>query len=456
MSITPDEEALARLLSLRSATPLYSKAMQEYMAAAGMLPPSYAPAFTNLSIPPNQGANTPMATVTKPKFNVGDRVTTTGHGPGTVVIAGGWNDVNGMVQPSVDSYCLELDSGESNGGSPAGMNFLVEYLTPVEAPAKKPGHVEFDSVILAEDKKLQILDAISQVDNHDLIFKKWGFGEIFEKGTAISMLFYGQPETGKTLIAQAIADKYGKKLVMVSTAEIETPEPGGAERNLKKYFEEASKGGHVLLLDECDSLICHRGNVGMIVAAQINALLTELERHKGIVIFTTNRLGSLDPAFDRRLSLKLEFEMPNAEERVKIWQRMFPKKAPVQKDIDWASLAQVEIAGGHIKNVVLKAARRAAAGKLREITEEVIWDALEQEVSSNAAFQEAIDDNNPWYGTPLKGAAAMTGPGLSREPGKLAISRPVIDTKVDKAVNKVTEKVVEKVKAPRKTKVKNG
>lgn len=297
-------------------------------------------------------------------------------------------------------------------GAPQGINTPLRHFaltlqsnyqdTPLsyKKSLKIKGTVDFDSVILAESKKQEILDAISQVDHHDKIFKTWGFEDVFEKGTAISLLFYGEPGTGKTLMAQAIADKFGYQLKLVSTAELETPEPGGFERGINKAFEEADDKT-VLLFDECDSMITDRKRVGMIMAAQINSLLMALEHYKGIVIFTTNRLGALDPAFDRRLSLKLEFPMPTAQERIAIWKRMFPEKCPLAKDIRWEQLAQVELSGGHIKNVVLKAARKAAASGHRKITDEVLWDCLETEVASRDAYSEALSGNDQWYGTPM-------------------------------------------------------
>ncbi len=258
--------------------------------------------------------------------------------------------------------------------------------------APKPKKVDFDSVYLPDDKKSSILDAIRQLDHHKLIFDEWGFGDKFEKGTAISMLFYGPPGTGKTMIGQAIADKYNKRLKVVSTAEVESSEPGQAERNIKTFFEE-SGDDTLLLFDECDSLIHDRAKVGMILGAQINALLMALEHYKGIVIFTTNRLSSLDPAFERRLSLKVEFEMPDAKLRKQIWQSMFPKKAPLAKAINWDKIAAVEIAGGNIKNVVLRTARMAANSKERLITQEIIVSALEAELKSMYAFKEALETN---------------------------------------------------------------
>lgn len=254
--------------------------------------------------------------------------------------------------------------------------------------------VKFEDVIVSDSHRTAISDAIKQVDHHDLIFDTWGFGDIFEKGTAVSMLFYGPPGTGKTLMAQAIADKYDYKLKVIGTAEIESSEPGQAERNIKAYFEGAQKDGKtVLLFDECDSLIHDRRGVGMILAAQINALLTCLENHKGIVIFTTNRLEKMDEAFDRRLSLKLEFEMPDLEQRVLIWKRMFPEKAPLAEDIKWDKLASVEITGGYIKNVVLRSARRAANSEEKKITHKILVEALVEEVKRMEQFQEAVKSN---------------------------------------------------------------
>lgn len=274
----------------------------------------------------------------------------------------------------------------------------TEKPKPKPKPKKKiKPTVSFDSVIMPKKKKLAIIDALEQVNKHDLIFKTWGFEEVFEKGTAISMLFYGEPGTGKTLMAQAIADRLEKKLKTISTAEIESSEPGAAERNIKAFFEQ-TKDDTVLLFDECDSLIYDRSVVGAILAAQVNQLLSCLEYYKGIVIFTTNRLGVLDEAFNRRLSLKLEFEMPSVKERIDIWKRMFPKKAPLAKKINWERLAAVPITGGYIKNVVLRAARLTAARKLGKITEDILIDSLREEMRSMEEF-----DNAKIYGPQLVG-----------------------------------------------------
>lgn len=272
--------------------------------------------------------------------------------------------------------------------------------------------VNFDSVVLPHEKKEQIESAIAQLKHHELIFEKWGFAEIFEKGTAVSLIFYGVPGTGKTLMAEAIANKLEQELLIISPAEIETQVPGGAERNIKRYFKIASaKMGaptgevnkqtgepllgpakkHVMLFDECDSLITDRQNVGMILAGQINTILSELEHFEGVVIFTTNRLGTLDEAIERRLSAKIEFPFPNDELREKIWLRMIPKKAPIAKDVDFSELAKIRLTGGNIKNIVLSAARVAAYREKKEIDLDSFKEAIKKEVDAIKSFKDEIE-----------------------------------------------------------------
>lgn len=263
--------------------------------------------------------------------------------------------------------------------------------------------VHFESVILAEEKKQQILEALEQVHQAELIFDTWGFGETIEKGRGVSMLFYGEPGTGKTLMCQAVATELKTKLKIISTADVESSAPGEAERNIRKHFEEAKKDNSVLLFDECDSLIYSRNGVGPIMAAQVNELLSQLERFEGVTVFTTNRLGTLDEAFNRRLALKLEFPMPSPSHREQIWQRMIPKKAPVHTDVAFDKLAKVELSGGYIKNAVLRAARMAAIEKVPNPEKKIrmlhFKKALQYEALTMIEFQRAKDNHDKEFRT---------------------------------------------------------
>jgi len=85
--------------------------------------------------------------------------------------------------------------------------------------------------------------------------------------------------------------------------------------------------------------------------------LQELERFEGVCILATNRKVSLDPALERRLTLKVEFERPDRRMRREIWKRMLPQKMPVAADVEYDELSEADLSGGEIKNVVLNAAR---------------------------------------------------------------------------------------------------
>lgn len=249
------------------------------------------------------------------------------------------------------------------------------------------------NVIMSPDKREEIQSVISQIDYTDLIFETWGFNTVFEKGTAISLLFYGIAGTGKTLTALAIANEMNKNLKIIGTADIESSEPGGAERNMKDIFRYAKEDKNtVLLFDECDSLLTDRNEVGVILGAQINTLLQEIENYTGVIIFTTNRLGKLDPALERRITAKIEFSFPSKEQRLAIWERLIPSKAPIDKSVDFNHLAEYPIAGGNIKNVVLNAARNAAYLKSSTIKMEHFVKAIEKEAKSIQAFAQAYEE----------------------------------------------------------------
>ncbi len=258
---------------------------------------------------------------------------------------------------------------------------------------KEEKKVALSSVVISDEKREEIKAAISQIDNEKVIFEQWGFGEVFEKGTAITLLFYGVPGTGKTLMAQAIANELNADLKTYGMAEIGSSEPGGSERIIQSIFKKAKeffsmeKKQQVILFDECDALLYDRNKVGVILGAQINTLLTEIERHEGIIIFTTNRIGTLDPALERRIAAKIEFPFPTMIQRKAIWERMIPKKAPLAADVDFIRLADYPLAGGNIKNAVLNAARMAAYQNGKEITMQHFLQAIEREAIAQKAFE---------------------------------------------------------------------
>lgn len=266
-------------------------------------------------------------------------------------------------------------------------------------PPKIKAKISWDSVILPEDIKRQIMATLAQEDNRDKIFSEWGFEDVLEKGSGLTMLFDGPPGTGKTLAAEAIADHVNKPLQILNTGHLQSMFVGECEKNIIKAFRVAKEKDMVLLFDEAEGMLHDRDRVTFWARGQTGVLLTCLERHEGIVIFTTNRVQDLDRALERRISLKLTFPLPDKTARAAIWRRMIPSQCPLDKDVDLDSLAEIELSGGDIKNIVLNAAREAAYGKSDCVKLEHFFHAIEIEKKSQAHFKNRRSERERKFGS---------------------------------------------------------
>jgi len=84
-----------------------------------------------------------------------------------------------------------------------------------------------------------------------------------------------------------------------------------------------------------------------------------MEAYRGLAILTTNMKQAIDTAFLRRIRFIINFPFPDATQRQRIWQRVFPPDTPLD-GLDWGKLAQFHLAGGNIRSIALNAAFLAA------------------------------------------------------------------------------------------------
>jgi len=97
-------------------------------------------------------------------------------------------------------------------------------------------------------------------------------------------------------------------------------------------------------------------------------LLTEFERHDGLIIMATNRAFDLDEAMHRRITLAIEFQKPDAILREKIWKANVPASLNLADNVNFKSLAvQFELTGGFIKNALLTSLSRAVSREGEEL-----------------------------------------------------------------------------------------
>ena len=259
----------------------------------------------------------------------------------------------------------------------------------------------FDDVILPPATRRAVENALAQVTQHDLIFRRWGLGERHSTGLALAFNFAGPPGTGKTICAEAIAHSLGRNLFLVRYAELESMWMGETPKNLAAIFRMAREDDAVLFFDEADAIAARRSTsvdhgFQRESNSVVSVLLQELETYSGVVIFATNLAANFDPAFERRIRTHVLFEMPGEAERAKIWQvQLHPSRTPLAADVDFDDLAvRYEVSGGDIQNAVLKAAIAAASQPIPDASKKIhqhhFEAGIQEVIASKRVMQQSL------------------------------------------------------------------
>ncbi|NCA70001.1 MAG: ATP-binding protein [Sphingobacteriia bacterium] len=246
----------------------------------------------------------------------------------------------------------------------------LEGIDPVE-----PRHT-LEQLVLDHQTLESIREATNVLISQDLLYETWNLCAVARTGRRVALNFYGPPGTGKTLAADAIADLLGKRILRISYAELESKYVGETPKNIQAAFTKASATGALLFFDEADSILGKRlVNVSQSADNSINVArsttLIELDNFNGAVIFASNLVKNYDTAFLRRMLAHVEFRLPAAEQRERIWRGHIPPQLPLDADVDFTALAidSEGAAGGDIQNAVLLAASYAA---MRQGAEQVV------------------------------------------------------------------------------------
>lgn len=222
-----------------------------------------------------------------------------------------------------------------------------------------------EDLILPAREKEQLHLAVRQVLLRQKVYEEWGLGEKTPYGRGISILLSGPPGTGKTMAARILAAQLNMRLRVVQLSQVISKYIGETEKNLQRVFEQGRLGSQVLFFDECDALFGKRAEVQNAQDRHANAevayLLQQMEAYDGVTILATNLSQNLDAAFMRRMRFVIHFPFPDAAVRRQLYERMLSGRAPVSGELDLDFMATTfEVAGGNIKNIVLRAAFLAA------------------------------------------------------------------------------------------------
>jgi len=270
----------------------------------------------------------------------------------------------------------------------------------------------FDRVILSKDVQEKIEEAVGILQCENRVFKEWGLYEI-QPHPSTSLSFYGPSGTGKTMAAEAIAHKLGKKILKVSYADVESKYHGEGPKMVKAIFLAATNSDAVLFFDEADSLLSKRlTNVTQGSEQAINSMRSQLliclEEFRGIVIFATNLVVNYDRAFLTRL-ISVEFKKPDSATRNRIWNvhirplddgKKHQLNIPLAENVDTAVLAdKYDFTGREIRNAVVSACVSAALANCTIVSQEDFLKACEKVEAErmalvNARYNTSNDSSN--------------------------------------------------------------
>ena len=179
---------------------------------------------------------------------------------------------------------------------------INNFLMPVDT------NISLDKVILSQENK----------DKIEMFIREIKYRGEFERLGLTPMnrlLFYGASGTGKTFLAKALSNHLGFKMLYVDIAK--TLSDNTVAQNMAEIFAIAEKEKNcIIFLDECDSITMSRYAMDYGDSAQVrratNSLFQQLDQMSpyNIFIAATNLLFKIDPAFERRMNLKLEFRRP--------------------------------------------------------------------------------------------------------------------------------------------------
>ena len=225
---------------------------------------------------------------------------------------------------------------------------------------------KLDEVIVNKKTLLGINSLVSLKKNLNKVFNDMGLNETHRYSKKFIVNFYGDPGTGKTITAHAIANEFNKKILLVDYSQIESKYVGDTPKNLKKIFDFARVEDCLVFFDEADAILSRRvTNMQSATDTSVNqtrsVLLNILNDFDGDVIFATNFISNYDPAFLRRISMHVFFDLPDFDARIKLLKKYTPKK--ILPNLDVAALAKKfdKVSAADIEKGILMSAFYAAS-----------------------------------------------------------------------------------------------
>ncbi|RSL63257.1 hypothetical protein CEP54_005304 [Fusarium duplospermum] len=337
------------------------------------------------------------------------------------------HDLDSLVSTSiVPSICVAEDTHQCSDAEPTSSSESEHHLHAQTGRGTEPDHLTDQQYLLCSpyvrgySLKTKLwcdfhVDHLSDIAWNDDVFSKvllppvykdlvlsfvegraaneTAFDDIVEgKGLGIIILLLGSPGIGKTLTAEAVAEKTQKPLYLLSAGEL-GQSSYEIERRLRLVFKLAKTWDAIVLLDECDVFLQERTSNELTHNEIVALFLRELEYYHGLLILTSNRDKSIDPAFKSRIHLTLHYPELNKTTREQIWRRFAAKAGPQNAldDSSYERLSRLPMNGREIRNAV-KVSMLWAAREKKELGLEQIRTVLQVSREAGDSGLEVLDE----------------------------------------------------------------
>lgn len=252
---------------------------------------------------------------------------------------------------------------------PTTKKFDIESFVIVEKP-----QISWEEVGGLDMQVQEIKEVVELPLEKPELFKKVGITP--PKG----ILLYGEPGTGKTLLAKAVASSTNSTFIEIVASELVQKFIGEGAKMVKEIFELArKKAPSVVFIDELDALAAKRIEIGTSGEREVNRtfmqLLAEVDGFKPLdnvkIIGATNRKDILDPAVIRpgRLDRLIHIPLPQGKARLDIL-KIHSRNMTLEKDVDLSSVSSSmeDFSGAEIKAVCTEAGYFAIRKRRTKIT----------------------------------------------------------------------------------------
>lgn len=218
------------------------------------------------------------------------------------------------------------------------------------------------------------------------------------------LLFYGDPGTGKTYLASALAKQLNRDLYILDIAAISGKEDAPAI--ISQVFKELSTlDKYLLFIDECDAIARDRSDNSVAEVGYmrrvINSLFTQLDNvgYNGVIVAATNLLSSLDPAFVRRFT-PIEFKRPKSDLN-SIIRKFIPEGYELSINETEDIISKVQKVVFDVANfpysVIREAVESAVFISIQNQLKTVALSAIYKELMTRASIDILVDNDGLYY-----------------------------------------------------------